>query len=103
MLHQHSYACSGNATLREHQRGRGLTDPPIIRRVVPQHVTSQSTICQSNDAQTTLAELEAEFGLQIASIVVEMTDDKDLPKAERKRLQIEFAQKQRSDLREARR
>ncbi len=43
------------------------------------------------DTETTLAELEAEFGLQIAGIVLEMTDDKDLPKAERKRLQIERA------------
>ncbi len=43
------------------------------------------------DTETTLAELEAEFGSQIASIVAELTDDKALPKAERKRLQIERA------------
>ncbi len=43
------------------------------------------------DTETTLPELEAEFGGQIARIVAEMTDDKDLPKAERKRLQIEQA------------
>lgn len=43
------------------------------------------------DTETTIAELEAEFGPQIASIVLEMTDDKNLPKAERKRLQIERA------------
>jgi guanosine-3',5'-bis(diphosphate) 3'-pyrophosphohydrolase len=41
--------------------------------------------------ETTPAELEAEFGSQIASIVAEMTDDKALPKAERKQLQIERA------------
>ena len=43
------------------------------------------------DTETTLAELEAEFGSQIASIVAEMTDNKDLPSSERKRLQIERA------------
>lgn len=43
------------------------------------------------DTETTLSELEAEFGSRIAGIVAEMTDDKELPKAERKRLQIERA------------
>jgi guanosine-3',5'-bis(diphosphate) 3'-pyrophosphohydrolase len=43
------------------------------------------------DTETTLAEIEAEFGSQIAGVVAEMTDDKALPKAERKRLQIERA------------
>lgn len=40
------------------------------------------------DTQTTVKELEADFGREIASIVVEVTDDKTLPKAERKRLQV---------------
>jgi guanosine-3',5'-bis(diphosphate) 3'-pyrophosphohydrolase len=43
------------------------------------------------DTETTLAELETEFGSQIAGMVAEMSDDKSLPKAERKRLQIEHA------------
>src|SRR6185295_17353125 len=43
------------------------------------------------DTETTGEELEREFGSAIASIVSEMTDDKSLPKAERKRLQIEHA------------
>ncbi len=43
------------------------------------------------DTETTLGELEAKFGSRIAGIVAEMTDDKGLPKAERKRLQIERA------------
>ena len=33
-------------------------------------------------------ELPAEFGKAIAAVVIEVTDDKALPKAERKRLQI---------------
>jgi guanosine-3',5'-bis(diphosphate) 3'-pyrophosphohydrolase len=43
------------------------------------------------DTQTTPAELREGFGDKIASIVEEVTDDKDLPKAERKRLQVEHA------------
>lgn len=37
---------------------------------------------------TTVAEIEALFGGEIAGIVAELTDDKTLPKAERKRMQI---------------
>lgn len=36
-------------------------------------------------------ELEEEFGEDVASLVAEVTDDKSLPKAERKRRQIETA------------
>ena len=43
------------------------------------------------DTATTAAELDAQFGRRIAGMVLEVTDDKNLPKAERKRLQIEHA------------
>jgi len=43
------------------------------------------------DTQTTAAELRTAFGEAIARVVAEVTDDKDLPKAERKRLQVEHA------------
>jgi guanosine-3',5'-bis(diphosphate) 3'-pyrophosphohydrolase len=43
------------------------------------------------DTETTADELRAIFGEEITSIVLEVTDDKSLPKAERKRLQIEHA------------
>jgi guanosine-3',5'-bis(diphosphate) 3'-pyrophosphohydrolase len=43
------------------------------------------------DTQTSPAELRAAFGERVACIVAEVTDDKSLPKAERKRLQIEHA------------
>ena len=43
------------------------------------------------DTQTTLDELEREFGTDVAALVAEVTDDKRLPKAERKRLQVEHA------------
>lgn len=40
------------------------------------------------DTETTLDELEREFGGEVASVVAEVTDDKSLPKDERKRLQV---------------
>ena len=43
------------------------------------------------DTDTTASELESVFGEEIAAIVLEVTDDKRLPKGERKRLQIEHA------------
>ena len=43
------------------------------------------------DTATTPAELESAFGARVARIVAEVTDDTALPKAERKRLQVEHA------------
>jgi guanosine-3',5'-bis(diphosphate) 3'-pyrophosphohydrolase len=43
------------------------------------------------DTETTLQEIEERFGSVVRSIVQEVTDDKTLPKPERKRLQIEHA------------
>ena len=49
------------------------------------------------DTNTTFDEIEGRFGSQVASIVMECTDDKSLEKAERKRLQIVNAPKKSSD------
>ncbi|NBW76062.1 MAG: bifunctional (p)ppGpp synthetase/guanosine-3',5'-bis(diphosphate) 3'-pyrophosphohydrolase [Sphingomonadaceae bacterium] len=43
------------------------------------------------DTETTLAELADRFGPRVAAIVAEVTDDTDLPKAERKALQVSRA------------
>lgn len=43
------------------------------------------------DTETTREELDAAFGSVVRQLVDEVTDDKSLPKAERKRLQIEHA------------
>lgn len=43
------------------------------------------------DTDTTEAELIAHFGAEVAAIVMEVTDDKALTKAERKQLQVEHA------------
>ncbi len=43
------------------------------------------------DTETTFEELRERFGLKVAEIVAEVTDDKSLPKQRRKELQIEHA------------
>ena len=43
------------------------------------------------DTDTTPEELEREFGMEIRALVQEVTDDKSLPKEERKRAQVEHA------------
>ncbi len=43
------------------------------------------------DTETTFAEVEEHFGPVVRSLVEEVSDDKSLPKLERKRLQIEHA------------
>jgi (p)ppGpp synthase/HD superfamily hydrolase len=45
------------------------------------------------DTQTSLEELRSSFGEDVASMVMEVTDDKSLPKMERKRLQVVNAAK----------
>jgi GTP diphosphokinase / guanosine-3',5'-bis(diphosphate) 3'-diphosphatase len=61
----------------------GLTDPVLLSAAVL-HDTLE-------DTETTYEELAARFGAKVASVVREVTDDKTLDKAERKRLQIEHA------------
>jgi guanosine-3',5'-bis(diphosphate) 3'-pyrophosphohydrolase len=43
------------------------------------------------DVQVTFQELAAEFGVDVASLVAEVTDDKSLPRSERKAHQISHA------------
>ncbi|XP_069722894.1 guanosine-3',5'-bis(diphosphate) 3'-pyrophosphohydrolase MESH1 [Phaenicophaeus curvirostris] len=43
------------------------------------------------DTDTTLPELEERFGAAVRGVVAEVTEDKALPRAERKRLQVEQA------------
>jgi GTP diphosphokinase / guanosine-3',5'-bis(diphosphate) 3'-diphosphatase len=62
----------------------GGIDDPIVLCAALLHDTIE-------DTQTTLGELTDRFGLTIANVVQEVTDDKKLPKLERKRAQIEHA------------
>ena len=58
----------------------GIEDPDILAAALL-HDTVE-------DTKTSLAELEVLFGPGVASIVAEVTDDKSLRKAERKRRQV---------------
>lgn len=59
-------------------------DDPIVLAAALLHDTIE-------DTDTSAEEIEQLFGHEVASIVAEVTDDKSLPKAERKRLQVEHA------------
>lgn len=61
----------------------GVADLPTLQAAIL-HDTVE-------DTETTFEELEAEFGKEVRDLVAEVTDEKDLPKLERKRLQIERA------------
>lgn len=60
-------------------------------------ITDVNVLCAAllhdtiEDTETTPTELTKLFGKTISDLVMEVTDDKSLPKAERKRLQIEHA------------
>lgn len=61
----------------------GVTDPVAICGALL-HDTVE-------DTETSFEEIEEEFGLAIADVVREVTDDKNLPKAERKAMQVAHA------------
>lgn len=61
----------------------GVEDPVVLTAALL-HDTVE-------DTKTTRDELAERFGAESADIVMEVTDDKNLPKQERKRLQVEHA------------
>lgn len=61
----------------------GVTDPVVLAAAIL-HDTIE-------DTETTAYELETLFGPDVTKVVLEVTDDKTLGKAERKQLQIEHA------------
>ena len=63
-----------------------VTEP--VYRLPPQAALLHDTV---EDTDTTPEEIEAKFGPIVARIVQEVTDDKTLPKHERKRMQVEHA------------
>ena len=63
----------------------GVDDPEILAAALL-HDTLE-------DTETTPEELEAEFGKKVCEYVLDVSDDKTLPKDERKRRQIEHAKK----------
>jgi guanosine-3',5'-bis(diphosphate) 3'-pyrophosphohydrolase len=88
-----------------HQRRKGVDKIPYINHPIAVanllvdvgNVTDIETIAAAllhdtiEDTETTLLELEDEFGATVANLVAELSDDKSLPSEKRKRLQIEHA------------
>nr|KAF6409999.1 HD domain containing 3 [Rousettus aegyptiacus] len=71
----------GVARILTHEAG--ITDIAVLQAALL-HDTVE-------DTDTTLDEVELHFGAQVRGLVEEVTDDKTLPKLERKRLQVEQA------------
>jgi GTP diphosphokinase / guanosine-3',5'-bis(diphosphate) 3'-diphosphatase len=69
----------------------GVEDPEVLMAAVL-HDTVE-------DTGVTEAEIARDFGPRVASLVAECTDDKSLPQAERKRLQVEHASHKTNDAR----
>jgi len=65
-----------------------LNEAGVIDEVVLMAALLHDTV---EDTDTTFDELARHFGEVVRDVVAEVTDDKSLPKAERKRLQIEHA------------
>jgi guanosine-3',5'-bis(diphosphate) 3'-pyrophosphohydrolase len=75
-----------------------INHPLAVAKLLSDHdVTDQDTIFAAllhdvvEDTETTFEELVLLFGQSVADMVMEVTDDKSLPKAERKRLQVDAA------------
>ena len=93
------------ARKHRHQRRKDLEASPYINHPIDladilaneAHVTDAVVIAAAvlhdtvEDTETTPEELTLAFGAEISAIVAEVTDDKSLPKEERKRLQVEHA------------
>lgn len=87
------------------QRRKGAADEPYVNHVIsvarllaeategrdPGLVAAGLLHDTVEDTETTLDDLAGAFGTDVADLVAEVTDDKSLPKAERKRLQIKKA------------
>ena len=99
-------AMSFAAHKHRNQRRKGKHASPYINHPISlvnilcneAHLTDINLICSAllhdtvEDTETTAEELELEFGPLISSIVMEVTDDKDIPtRQKRKQLQIEHA------------
>jgi (p)ppGpp synthase/HD superfamily hydrolase len=89
------------------QKRKGATAEPYVNHLLEVAELVSGAISESNpnlviaallhdtveDVGVTREDLVQRFGSEVAALVMEVTDDKSLPKDERKRLQIEHAPK----------
>ncbi len=92
------------AEKHRHQRRKDAEASPYINHPIAlasllkrEGVDDVAVLCAAllhdtiEDTKTTADELRVHFGEVITSVVLEVTDDKDIDKAERKRLQVQHA------------
>jgi len=98
-------AADAAARWHAHQRRKGAAQEPYINHLLevadlvaeatsgsePAAVIAALLHDAIEDQNVTSETIASEFGQHVAQIVMEVTDDKSLPKAERKRLQVEHA------------
>jgi (p)ppGpp synthase/HD superfamily hydrolase len=100
-------AADAAARWHVHQRRKGIAREPYINHLLevaslvteatggsdPQLAIAALLHDAVEDQEMPIEIIVREFGKQVADIVMEVTDDKKLPKEERKRKQIEAAAK----------
>jgi GTP diphosphokinase / guanosine-3',5'-bis(diphosphate) 3'-diphosphatase len=96
-----SFAAERHCTQRRKDRSASpyINHPIALTRVLSVEAQIQDPIvlCAAllhdtvEDTGTTAQEIAERFGQSVCTVVMEVTDDKCLPKSERKRLQIEHA------------
>jgi len=100
-------AADAAARWHVHQRRKGADQEPYVNHLLevaslvaeatdgsdPAVVIAALLHDAVEDVGVTAETIAGRFGKQVADIVMEVTDDKSLPKAERKRLQVENARK----------
>src|ERR1044071_7377984 len=103
VLHDILKACDFAARKHVSQRRKNADKDPYINHPIgvawilinEGHVTDPVTLQAAllhdtvEDTDTTIEEIVAEFGTDVGHVVAEVTDDKSLPKEERKKKQIE--------------
>ena len=83
-----------------HLLAQALVQPrPQLLAAAWLHDTLEDTCPTREDYENARAEIEQLFGPAVLEIVLEVTDDKSLPKAERKRLQVETTARKSPDAR----
>lgn len=100
ILHAAAFAAAKHQSQRRKDRAASpyINHPLAVAEVLSRHGVTDPVVIQAallhdtiEDTETSREELEKEFGGQVTAVVLEVTDDKSLPKAARKRLQIEHA------------
>jgi len=100
-------AADAAARWHVHQRRKGIAQEPYINHLLEVASLASEATSDSDpivviaallhnaveDQEVPVEMIAREFGKQVADIVMEVTDDKTLPKDERKRKQIETAPK----------